>query len=510
MVSRREVFRGLTLTALQGSSAALTAPILLSRADAQVTPELMRFRPEIEPLVGLIERTPRDRCAEAAVEQLRRGVSYRQLMAAVFLAGIRNVNPRPPGFALHCVFVIHSSHLISLEAPPDSRLLPLFYALDNFKAAQERDSRQPAGDYAMREIRGPLPPPARAAAEFSAAMDAWDMERAERAVVSLIRSRTAAEIFEILRRYGARDYRNIGHKAIFVANAFRTLEVIGWQYAEPVLRSIVLGLLDFGRQQQVNGYRFEDQCYSGNLKRVKETAARLDETWTREQADPAATRGLLQHMREAAPDEACAETARHLRKNALGAGAVWDAVHLAAAELSMRARRGAAIVGIHAVTSANALHHAYLVASAPETRLLLLLQAVGWMGQFRKWAETREDLRAFPITELEPAAESDSALAEIFSAIPSKPDVSAGRVLRLARDTAGRQAFVADALRLTLAKADEVHYYKYLAALVEDCALVNSEWQPHLLAAMVYYAKGSSDPESAPMKRAREALGHLG
>jgi hypothetical protein len=31
--------------------------------------------------------------------------------------------------------VIHSAHVISLEAPADSRLLPLFYALDNFKTA---------------------------------------------------------------------------------------------------------------------------------------------------------------------------------------------------------------------------------------------------------------------------------------------------------------------------------------------------------------------------------------
>ena len=121
-ISRRDLFHGLT--------GALVAPLLLSRADAQVTPDVMKFRPEIEPLVALIERTPRDKCAEMAVEQLRSGVSYRQFLAALFLAGIRNINPRPPGFALHCVFVIHSAHLISLEAPADSRLLPLFYALD--------------------------------------------------------------------------------------------------------------------------------------------------------------------------------------------------------------------------------------------------------------------------------------------------------------------------------------------------------------------------------------------
>ena len=52
------------------------------------------------------------------------------------------------------------------------------------------------------------------------------------------------EIFEIFARYGARDFRDIGHKAIYVANSFRTLEVIGWQHAEPVLRSLAYALLD--------------------------------------------------------------------------------------------------------------------------------------------------------------------------------------------------------------------------------------------------------------------------
>src|SRR6266571_7516199 len=88
-ISRRDLFHGL-----------LASPLLLSRADAEVTADAVQFRPEIEPLVSLIETTPRDKCAEMVVEQLRRGVSYRQLLAALFLAGIRNVNPRPPGFTL--------------------------------------------------------------------------------------------------------------------------------------------------------------------------------------------------------------------------------------------------------------------------------------------------------------------------------------------------------------------------------------------------------------------------
>src|SRR5688572_9632939 len=166
--------RRLMTVSRRDAIAALVSPLLLSRLEAQVTPDLVQFRPEIEPLVQLIERTPRERCAEMAVEQFRNGVSYRQMLGALFLSGIRNVNPRPPGFALHCVFIIHSAHLIGMEAPADSRLLPFFYALDNFKTAQARDSG--AADYVMRPISGPLPPPEKAAAELAAALEAWDGE----------------------------------------------------------------------------------------------------------------------------------------------------------------------------------------------------------------------------------------------------------------------------------------------------------------------------------------------
>lgn len=510
LISRRRVVCGLTSTALCSVAGTLASPLLIGREDAEVTPGLMKFRPEIEPLVSLIERTPRERCAEMLVEQLGQGVSYRQLMAALFLAGIRNVNPRPPGFALHCVFVIHSAHIISLEAPADSRLLPLFYALDNFKSAQERDSRQPPGDYTMRPLAGPFPAPERAGAELTAAMEAWDPERAERAAVSLVRHRSASQAFEMLWRYGARDYRNIGHKAIFVANAHRTLNAIGWQHAEPVLRSLVLALLDFGKQQNLNGYAFDDQCYGGNLKRLKETLPRLDDSWMADEAEPSVTRSLLGVIRESTAEEACTEVAARFAKGKMNAVTVWDAVHLAAAEVRMRARSGAAIVGVHAVTAVNALHHAYLVMSEPQDRLLLLLQAVGWMGQFRKWAETREDsLRRFPINEMEPSADAtppDRGLTEILAGGPSNMDASAARVLRLARDLPARQAFLAAALRLTLTKADEVHYYKYLAAVIEDLPLVSPHWQPHFLAATVYYMKGSNDPEPTTIRRAREAL----
>src|SRR4051794_39627491 len=60
------------------------------RADeAKVTPDIVRFGPDIEPVVRLIEETPRDRCVAALVDQLRGGLPYRRFLAAVFLAAVR-------------------------------------------------------------------------------------------------------------------------------------------------------------------------------------------------------------------------------------------------------------------------------------------------------------------------------------------------------------------------------------------------------------------------------------
>ena len=54
-------------------------------------------------------------------------------------------------------------------------------------------------------------------------MDNWDEAAADVAIVGLARTAPAHEIFEILCRYGVRDFREIGHKQIYLANSFRTL-----------------------------------------------------------------------------------------------------------------------------------------------------------------------------------------------------------------------------------------------------------------------------------------------
>src|SRR6266404_1716653 len=215
----------------------------VSAQEAQLDPKIVQFHPDIEPLVRFLEETPRNKLLEEVAARIRRGLSYRELLAALLLAGVRNIQPRPVGFKFHAVLVVNSAHVASLSSPDSDRWLPIFWALDQFKSSQAADERE--GDWTMGPVdEAAVPPSHKAEAAFIEAMDNWDEAAADAAIVGLARTAGAHEIFEILCRYGARDFREIGHKAIYVANSFRALEAIGWHHAEPVLRSLTYALLD--------------------------------------------------------------------------------------------------------------------------------------------------------------------------------------------------------------------------------------------------------------------------
>ena len=253
---------------------------------------MVKFRPEIEPVVRLIEETPRDRALEVVIAQLKKGLSYKNLLAGLFLAGIRNIKPRPVGFKFHAVMVINSAHVLGQSSAVTERLLPLLWALDNFKGSQAQDVKE--GDWVLGPVdESRLPKPHQAKEELVKAMEKWDAEAADAAVAALCRSSGAAETMEPLWRAGVRDQRDIGHKAIFTAQSWRTLQTIGWEHAEPVLRSLVFGMLDLrgdSRPRPVGPYE-------ANL----ENAAKIRPEWTIGRDDPAATQALLQVMRQATP-----------------------------------------------------------------------------------------------------------------------------------------------------------------------------------------------------------------
>jgi hypothetical protein len=483
--------------------AALAALAPQARKEAQVTPDLVRFTPDVEPVVRLIEETPREKCFDMMVEQLRKGLPYRNFLAALFLAGIRDVKPHPVGFKFHCVLAIHSANQMSLDAVSEDRLLPLFWALDQFKGSQN-DRRQ--GNFHMPELTGTLPSPEKAADEFHAAMQAWDEERASRAVAAFVRSRGADEVVEAMFRYGARDFRDIGHKGIFVSNSWRTLQTIGWRHAEPTMRSLVMALLDVGLAGRgPAGGNYEDADYLANVERAKRALPRLPATWTGSGHDEGATRDLLEAMRTASVGDTCDRLLTQLESGQTQAQGAWDAVHLAAGELIMRQPK---IQGIHAVTSTNALHYAFRTAANPETRLLLLMHGVAWMVRFRE-SMKKGGFRPVQITELPHESVSDDeakAAAEVLELIGPKTPTAAAKAFALAKKHPEPEAYNKMARRLVFRKGLDAHHYKYAAAVFEDFAVVSPEWRPHVLATSVYYLRGSRDPDSKLMDRAVEAV----
>jgi len=451
------------------------------------------FRPEIEPLVRLLEETSRERLLEQVAGRIRGGTTYRELLAAVMLAGVRNIQPRPVGFKFHAVLVVNSAHLASLNAPDEDRWLPLFWALDQFKDSQAQDLRE--GDWTMPAVdEKALPAAERAEAAFAEAMDAWDEARTDVAIVALARTAGAQRIFDLMCRYGARDYRDIGHKAIFVANSWRTLQTIGWEHAEPVLRSLAYALLMHRGGNPAERDAVADRPGRKNLERLKE----LRPGWSGGAPDPMATRAMLEGLRSADWDQSAAMAVALINGGA-SAGSIWDACFAYAAELMMR-RPG--ILSLHACTTTNALRFAFGQCAVEDTRRFLLLQNVSFLTLFRDGVG--DGVR---IEEVEPLDAGPDPVAGVFDGLEDDRMAAARKALDYLEGGGDAGGFIAAAQRLIYLKGRNSHDYKFSSAVLEDYRHLAPEVRNRFLAASVFWLKGSQLPDSPLVARTRAALG---
>jgi hypothetical protein len=497
-VARREFLQTLggSVVAGAGAWAALQSLVPAKASEVAISPDVVQFNAEMEPVVRWIEETPRDRVLQVASERLKGGLSFRQLLGGLFLAGIRNIKPRPVGFKFHAVMVINSAHQLALDAPQPDRLLPFFWALDNFKSSQAQDEKE--GDWVLGPVKeSDVPGPERARKQFAEAMDRWDDEAADAAVAGLCRAAGAGEIAETLWRYGARDWQNIGHKIIFTAQSFRTLDTIGWQHSEPVLRSLVYGLLNGGPTDSL-------APYAGNQALVSQVRA----DWAAGKPDSAASSAMLETLRQASPADA-AKMAVDLLNRGVAASSVWDSVMLAAGELLMRQP---GIVALHAVTSSNSMHYAFRAAAQDSTRLLTLLQACSWIALFREGVRSRNGLPEGPrIDQLADGGtpESPADPVKVLETMGKDRLQSARQVLGFAKSGQSPARFLDAARHLVFTKGTDSHDYKFAAAAFEEFRHANAAWQPNLLAASVYYLKSASDSDSPLLERTRQALAVL-
>jgi TAT (twin-arginine translocation) pathway signal sequence len=476
----------------------------INAAEGAVAPATVQFGADVEPLVRLIEDTPREKILEAGLDKVREGTSYQRMLSAVFLAGVRNIQPRPVGFEFHCVLAVHAAHLAALAAPDADRWLSLFWALDEFKQSQAVKKNKGAWTMPVLE-EGKLPSADRAGKSFVEAMDAWDEEPADRAVAALVRSEGAGALFEAFTRYGARDFRVIGHKAIYVANAFRTLNTIGWRHAEPVLRSVAFALLAHEAANPAKEDLEPDRPWRDNLKR----AAKIRGGWQRGKIAPEAAADLLAAERTASWGDAADKVVELLNKE-IDPASVWDGLFLAAGELLMRQP---GIVSLHSVTTTNALHYAYLTSGDDETRRMLMLQGAAFVVMFRQ-AMKLGDKVGVKIDSLDKAdlkTDGAAAVEEVFADVSKDRPAAARKALALVegRGAEGAEALLAAGRRLVFNKGRDAHDYKFSSAAMEDYYHVTPHWRGRYLASSMFWLHGSGDKDNELIGRARAALGKV-
>jgi hypothetical protein len=472
----------------------------VSAEEARPDHKIVRLDPQIEPIVRLLEDTPRETLLEEVAAHLRRGLSYRELLAALLLAGVRNIQPRPSvGFKFHAVLVVNSAHLASISSPEKERWLPIFWALDYFKHSQARDRYQ--GDWTMGPVLEPKVPPAgRATRMFIEAMERWDEEAADTAVAGLAGSTGPSEIFELFCRYGARDFRDIGHKAIFVANSWRTLQHIGWQHAEPVLRSLAYALLNHDGDNPASRDAKPDRPW----RRNQGLAARIRKGWREGTPSRAATAEMLATLRQGSEEDTC-DKAVELLNRGVAPESIWDALFNGAGEVIMYRP---SIVALHAVTATNALHFAYQTTGNDETKRLMLLQNAAFLPLF--WQQVRKrGTGGHRIDQLDPIAlekTGSQALEEIFTEVSRDRMAAARKTLGYLQSHPDPTELIDAARLLVFLKGNDAHDYKFSSAVLEDYYNISAKWRNRYLAASMFILEGSAKPDNRLVRRTRAAL----
>lgn len=463
----------------------------LRAQDASIEPGMVRFRPEIEPLVRLLEDTPRERIVEVAGAEIRGGTSYRELLAALFLAGIRNVQPRPAvGFKFHSVLVVNAAHQASMAANNEGRWLPLLWAIDNFKSAQAADVKE--GNWTMASVAiDRLPSAEQSLSLLDRAMANWDESAADVAAAVAARSATTHQLLDLYAKHSARDFRSIGHKAIYVSGAFRTLETIGWEHAEPVMRSLAYAILNHtGEENPANHDYDADRAGRQNWELVDQ----IPQGWLAGKVDPQASLRVLEALREVSVNDA-AKLVVEMLKQQVHPRSIYDGILLAGAELVSRQPE---IVPLHAVTASNALHNLYHCVGDDRLRRWLLLQNASFLVHFREAAKGRSQLPEHRLDKLVADSSPAPTLAEVFEQVRRDRPAAATSVFKYIHSGGDAGLMIRRARELVYLKGNDSHDYKFSSAAIEDVAFIDPHWRPHYLAGCSYLLRGSSE-KSTPL-----------
>lgn len=475
--TRRELMRG----AASAGALLLAPPTLALRGRGSRDP--------LEELTALLIDTPRDRLLGALRPLLKSGaVSWRELGAAVFHAGVREIRPRPVGFKLHAVMVVEPMFQLAEGASKREATLAMLWNLDDFKRAQARDASE--GDWRLAPPPRPRRGPHDARAELRAALDARDVERADQALVGAHAELELREVFALLWPLALRDFHNLGHKPIYCAHVQRVLRRVDGARALPALRALVYGLLADGGHAEL----FEES----RALAVEAGSPPVEPAEPRPR--PVASLQLAVELRSASPREARARVQQAAEKE-LPAARIWDALRIVAADLFAR-KPG--LLPVHPTTVTNALHY-IAHGTGSDNERLALLQAAAWLPLYR----AALDIDVETLGGIDPYVTDLDAFGHVeVDELFAEPTPEATRCCLV---NPRHRAPFERALRTHLLRAAREHHEpKYAAALLEDLRTADRYWHPSLLASALEYLPSTRTPTAPASARALELLDELG
>jgi hypothetical protein len=268
-----------------------------------------------------------------------------------------------------------------------------------------------------------------------------------------------------------------------------------------VLRSLAFALLKHDGKNPAKEDLEPDRPGRKNLERVRK------EVPPRRSSDgvaPGVTVELVKALRTATADEMGAEAGALTNRGVLPRF-VWDGLFLGAGELLMRQP---GIVGLHTLTTLNALHYAARTTGDAELRKFLLLQGASFLPMFREAMTSRGKVGDAKVDELRPRDERKEYLVkDVYGELSRDREAAARTAFQLLQsDPAAAKELTDEARRLIFLKGNDSHDYKFSSAVLEDAAHVSPAWRSHFLAASLFWLKGSDAPDSPLVKRTRAAL----
>ena len=304
----------------------------------------------------------------------------------------------------------------------------------------------------------------------------------------------AQETFDLFARFGARDFRDIGHKAIYVANSWRTLQTAGWKHSEPVLRSLGYALLQHHGSNPAESDHEADRPGRLNEKLIHE----IRDDWQRGELKKEATSEMLDVLRGGTWEAASRKVVELLNKGS-SPQSVWDGLFQHASEMLMRLP---GIISLHASTTTNALHYAHQHTSNDETRRFLLLQNAAFLTMFRERGGIKDGIR---VDQFEPA-DGTPSVDEIFADITDNKEKAARKALAYLKSAKDPKHFMREAQRLIYLKGTGSHDYKFSSAILEDYHHISPKMRDRFLAASVFWLQGSGKKDTDLVARTRAAI----